>query len=165
MKTLRTIITSVMIATCCFMPAARLTANADAEKGQIIVSEEVEYFADGSSVTITVYEDVSAAAMRSVYSKSGSKTYTARNSSGEVIWKFIVKGTFSVNAGVSATCTNASYSTSNLASGWSLKEATAKKSGNTAVGDATFNHKTLFVVTDTKSCHVVLSCDANGNLT
>lgn len=33
-----------------------------------------------------------------------------------------------------------------------------------SIGDGTFEHKVLFIVTETKSCHVVLTCDVNGNL-
>ena len=130
-----------------------------------IISETVKYYADGSSVVITVAERVTKVADRATaYSKSGSKTYTMCNSGGDVLWKFTVHGTFSVNAGVSATCTNTSYSTSNIASGWSLKSGSSYASSNKAIGDGTFEHKVLFIVTETKSCHVVLTCDVNGNL-
>ena len=130
-----------------------------------IISETVEYYPDGSSAVITVAERIYEIGERATsYTKTGSKTYTARNSSGDVLWKFTVHGTFSVNSGVSATCTSTSYSTSNIASGWSLKSGSSYASSNKAIGDGTFEHKVLFIVTETKSCHVVLTCDANGNL-
>lgn len=146
-----------------------ISINADVssvdKSNERIISETVEYYADGSSAVITIAEKVTKVSDRAtVYTKSGSKTYTMCNSSGNVLWKFTVHGTFSVNAGVSATCTNTSYSTSNIASGWSLKSGSSYASGNKAIGDGTFEHKVLFIVTETKSCHVVLTCDVNGNL-
>ena len=119
----------------------------------------------GSSAIITVSESVDlVSSCAAAYAKSGTKTYRMRNKDGEILWKFIVSGTFTVNPGVSATCTKTSYSKSDLASGWDLKSGSSYASGNQAIGDGTFQHKTLFIVTDTKSCHVVLSCDKNGNL-
>lgn len=165
MKKFISIILSVIIlgSVCSFVTSAvAVDTNQSDNK---VISETVEYYSDGSSVVITVAESVNTIMTRATtYSKSGSKTYTMRNSNGDVLWKFIVNGTFSVNSGVSASCTSASYSTSSLASGWSLKSGSSSRSGNQAIGDGTFQHKTLFIVTDTKSCHVVLNCDANGNL-
>ena len=159
MKKVLALILSVVTVACLM----GISANA-ASYEEKIVSERTEYFSDGSSVVITVTEKITPATRAAAYSKSGSKTYTSKNSSGEILWKFTLKGTFSVNSGVSATCTSTSYSKSNLADGWSLKSGSSYASGNQAIGDGTFQHKTLFVVTDTKSCHVVLKCDANGNL-
>ncbi len=130
---------------------------------QQVVSEKIEWLDDGSCFVITVTQTASPAVKGGTYTKSGSKTYTYKED-GNVKWKFTVHGTFSVNSGVSATCTAASYSVSDLASGWSLKTASTSRSGNTAVGDATFQYKVLLIVTKTKSCHVVLTCDSNGNL-
>lgn len=130
-----------------------------------IISQETEYFSDGTSMTITISEEeISSLPRATTYTKSGTKSYTLKNSDGDVLWTFTVKGTFSVNSGVSATCTGTSYSTSNLASGWELDSASTYASSNKAIGDATFKHKTLFITTDTKSCHVTLTCDENGNL-
>ncbi len=135
------------------------------QSNSVIVSESIEYYPDGSSAIITVSESVDlVSSYAAAYAKSGTKTYRMRNKDGEILWKFIVSGTFTVNPGVSATCTKTSYSKSDLASGWDLKSGSSYASGNQAIGDGTFQHKTLFIVTDTKSCHVVLSCDKNGNL-
>lgn len=165
MKKFISIILSIMIVGNICSIATNASTGVINQESQKIISETVEYFDDGSSIVITVAESANTIITRAnAYSKSGSKTYTAKNSSGEILWKFIVNGTFSVNTGVSATCISTSYSKSNLASGWSLKTGSSYASGSQAIGDGTFQHKTLFVVTDTKSCHVVLNCDANGNL-
>ena len=153
-----------VLSSLCSIPINADVSSVD-KSNERIISETVEYYADGSSAVITIAEKVTKVSDRATaYSKSGSKTYTMCNSSGNVLWKFTVHGTFSVNTGVSATCTNTSYSTSNIASGWSLKSGSSYASGNKAIGDGTFEHKVLFIVTETKSCHVVLTCDVNGNL-
>ncbi|MBQ8558684.1 MAG: hypothetical protein IJ439_01675 [Tyzzerella sp.] len=153
------IIANSLLLTANAAPVNTLTDNFE------VISENIEYLSDGTSVTITVLEEKDALPTRATsYTKSGAKNYTAKDSNGNILWTFTVKGTFTVNSGVSATCTSTSYSTSNLSSGWELDSASTYASSNTAVGDATFKHKTLFITTDTKSCHVVLTCDANGNL-
>ena len=158
------VLTIFVLSSLCSISINATSLNIDGAN-ETIVSKTVEYFDDGNSVIITIAERVAKVADRATaYSKSGSKTYTMCNSSGNVLWKFTVHGTFSVNAGVSATCTKTSYSTSNIASGWSLKTGSSYASGNKAIGDGTFEHKVLFIVTETKSCHVVLTCDVNGNL-
>ena len=163
---MKKILIAVLLLTMLF--AFPISANAQTVLSQPtetkIISETTEYLEDGTSITITVCEEDITPETRTVYTKSGSKTYTYKNSSGSVLWKFTVKGNFTVNSGVSATCTSTSYSTSNIASGWSLKTASTYASGNKAIGDATFEHKVLFIVTETRSCHVVLTCDVNGNL-
>ncbi len=143
--------------------ASAQTVSFEAQKIKII-SETTEYFADGTSITTTIWEESSTPLRAMNYTKTGNKSISGKDSSGNILFTFTVKGTFSVNAGVSATCTATSYSTSNLASGWSLKTASTYASSNQAIGDATFEHKVLFIVTETRNCHVVLTCDVNGNL-
>lgn len=140
-------------------------AEAAAEQPSRVIKETVSYFEDGSSVVITVSETLrSAVPYAGEYKVSGAKEFACRDNSGKILWKFTLHGTFLVNPGVSAVCTETSYAASDLASGWSLKSGSSYASGNQAIGDGTFQHKTLFIVTDTKSCHVVLTCDNNGNL-
>lgn len=163
-KVISIMVAIVVLSSICSLYTAAATPSID-KANERIISETVEYYPDGSSAVITVAEEIYEIGERATsYTKTGSKTYTARNSSGDVLWKFTVHGTFSVNSGVSATCTSTSYSTSNIASGWSLKSGSSYASSNKAIGDGTFEHKVLFIVTETKSCHVVLTCDANGNL-
>lgn len=140
-----------------------ITAGAKAAE-QVLVRETMEYFEDGSYATISVYEENALMAYADTYTKSGSKTYTLRDKNGAVQWTFTLKGTFQVNTGVSSTCTAASYTHTIKDSSWSLKSASATKSGNKAIGDATFQSKVLFIVTNTKSCHLELSCDKYGTL-
>lgn len=83
--------------------------------GDKIIRETTEYYGGGSSLTVTITE--SCPLTRATYSKSGQKTYTYKNADNKTQWRFTVKGTFSVNSRVSASCTAASYSTSNIANG------------------------------------------------
>ena len=165
MKKIISIVLAIVVLSSLYSISINAATPSIDKPNERIISETVEYYADGSSAVIIIAEEATEIGDRATaYTKSGSKTYTMRNSSGDVLWKFTVHGTFSVNAGVSATCTNTSYSTSNIASGWSLKSGSSYASSNKAIGDGTFEHKVLFIVTETKSCHVVLTCDVTGNL-
>lgn len=140
-------------------------ANAQvAENEEQIVSETVETLEDGYYVKTIIAEEIPAMAPRATTTKSGSKAFVLYNNSDEELARFTLKGTFSVNAGVSATCTASSYTTSISNNSWSVKSASATKSGNQAIGDVTFVKKVLFITTSTKEAHVVLTCDKNGNL-
>ena len=130
-----------------------------------IVSETVEVFPDGSKIVTIVREDISSVLpMATSYNKSGNKSITGYNSNGEAAWTFTLNGTFHVETGVSATCIDASYSSSILKSGWSLKSGSASSSGNSAFGSGTFVRKTLGITVETRDVSLTLSCDANGNL-
>lgn len=147
------------------IPDASLTSYAkyDERINEKIVSESTEYFKDGSSMTITVIEEVPIT-RGTPYSKSGSKRCVMTNKSGSEICSFTVHGTFSINPGISSACTNASYSISITESGWENESASASCSGNQAIGDATFIKKLLSITVDSKSCHVTLTCDDEGTL-
>ena len=141
-----------------------VSARFDVSYDEVVVSRTVEYLEDGSCVEITVAEEVSDAVTYATTTKSGSKTYTYKDSDGAVLWKFTLKGTFSINSGVSSTCTAASYTTSNIASGWSLESASTSKSGAKAKADFVFIKKVLFITTKTIEESLTLTCDKNGNL-
>lgn len=139
------------------------TLSSYARGNDKIISETIQYFEDGSSMTITVIEE-SPIMRGTIYSKSGSKKCVMTNKSGSEICSFTVHGTFSVNPGVSSSCTAASYSISITESAWENDSASAYCSGNQAIGDATFIKKLLSITIDSESCHVVLTCDSEGNL-
>ncbi len=131
---------------------------------EIIISETTEYFEDGSSITTTITQFLNENQTRATKTVSGSKTKTAKNSSGDVLYKFKVTGTFSVNEGVSATCTAVSCSASDFASGWSLDSSTTSKSGNTANATGNFKYKVLGITTRNQQTQASLSCNVNGVL-
>ena len=141
-----------------------LGITAYAQSPEVVISETTEYFEDGSSVTTTVTQLETNYLTRATKSITGSKTKTVKNSDGDVLYKFKVTGTFTVNEGVSSTCTAVSCSTSNLASGWSLDSSTTSKSGNKASATGIFKYTVLFITTITKETNISLSCDKNGVL-
>lgn len=143
-----------------------LSARAEADNiaYEKIISETTEYFEDGSSVTIIVTEELTAPTRTSAYSKSGSKYYVFLSEDKVELWRFTIHGTFTVNPGINATCTEDSYSIDISDDAWHNESASTYHSGNQAIGDAAFVKKLLFIPVDTINCNVILSCDNNGNL-
>ncbi len=151
-----------------FMLCMTLSANglsADAPISEIIVSQTTEYLDDGSVLTVTITEEISDVMLLSdTYVRSGTKTYTLKDADGNEQWWFKLRGQYNVTTGVSAVCTVSSYTHSIMETRWSLDSASTSKSGNKAMGEATFKKKTLFIVTETKDISLTLTCDTNGNL-
>ena len=139
-------------------------AQANIETNETVISKNMQYFDDGSFVIITLTEDTTASAHATTYSKSGSKHYVFYNEEKVELWRFTVHGTFSINPGISSTCTADSYSVNISDKSWQNESASSYKSGNQSVGDATFIQKYLFITIKVQDCHVTLSCDSNGNL-
>lgn len=139
-------------------------AETDAAAQEKIIYETTEYFEDGSSVTIIVTEESTTLARTSSYSKSGSKHYIFFDKDKVELWRFSVHGTFTVNPGLSSTCTEDSSSISISDDAWQTESSSTYHSGNQAIGNAVFIKKLLFITIDTQNCNVVLTCDSNGNL-
>ncbi len=130
---------------------------------EILISREVHEFPDGSSCLITVTQVLREEdGSRSIV--TGSKTYSLRNEDGDVLWTFTIHGTFLVNVGVSAACSSAYYTYEIVDDDWSFVSGTASRNGNQAVGHGEFNRKFLFIVVETKTCDVTLTCSINGAL-
>lgn len=165
MKKLFTFLLTAVLALTAALPGSLSTAAAaDKVLPAETVRETVEYFEDGSYAIVIVTEESAPMTRATTYKKTGSKSYTLLNNAGEELWRFTVTGVFTVNEGVSATCTSATYSISITDTAWSNQSASAYASGSQAIGDATFIRKLLGITVETKSCHVVLTCDAYGNL-
>lgn len=158
-------IISIVLITVLLLCTVSISVSATTQR-EVVVSENTEYFEDGSSITTTITQIVSnsknlARATRNV---TGSKTKTVKNSSGDVLFKFKITGTFTVNEGVSATCTAVSCSASDLASGWSLDSYSTSKSGNTATATGNFKHKVLGITNVTQQVTNTLTCSTTGTL-
>lgn len=124
-----------------------------------IVGEDIEYLADGSYfITRIVSVDSRAAS-----TKSGAKVKTYYDSEGTKLFTLKVHGTFRYD-GSTVTCIDASYTYEIFDSAWSLKSATASKSGATATASGTFVKKILGITMNTKTLTPTLTCDKNGNL-
>ena len=80
------------------------------------------------------------------------------------MYTFTVKGVFSVDEGVAATCMSSSYSTNIVDGDWSCASASATKSGNQAIANGTFKMKLAGITIETDNVRVVLTCDDLGNL-
>ena len=159
MKKLLSVILTVVLLFTAFSIFTVLAEN------EVVVSREIIYNPDGSYTEIVVTEKINnIMPCAETYTKSGTKNGHRYDENGKLKYTFTVHGTFTVRAGVSATCTNASYSTSNIASGWSLDSASTGKSANKAIGNATFKYKVLLITSKTEDISVTLSCDGNGNL-
>ena len=131
----------------------------------IIVSITTEYLSDGSYIEIVLTQDITdVQTYGASQTISGNKSMTHKNSNGEVLWKFTLKGTFIYNPGSYANCVDSSYTTSNIASGWSLDSASTRESSNKAIADFVFIHKILFVTTDEIAESLTLTCSADGKL-
>ena len=161
-------LTSIFLAITILISILSFNASAanynDANKTEKIISEITEYFEDGSSITTTVTQLASNDLTRATKTITGSKTKTIKDSAGDVLYKFKVTGTFTVNEGVSSTCTAVSCSASDCNYGWELDSSTTSKSGNTARAVGIFKKKTLFITTQTVETTATLTCDKNGNL-
>ena len=164
MKKLISIILILSFLLCLFSFNVSAATCESLAKNEIVISETTEYFEDGSSVTTTVTQFINQNTSRATKTVSGSKTATVKNTDGDVLYKFKVTGTFSVNEGVSATCTAVSCSASNLASGWSLDSYSTSKSGNKASATGIFKYKVLGITTKTRETSVSISCSVNGTL-
>lgn len=143
-----------------------LTAHAEmtpAIPNYPITSVTYDYNEDGSYLEVITAVEPSLVSATGPYTRYASKSYNLCNSDGDILWTFYVFGTFTVNPGVSATCTSTSYSTNIISDSWQLDSASTRSSGNQAIGDATFIRKLLFVTVETRTAHVVLFCDVNGN--
>lgn len=170
-KKLKKLIASMLIAgsICVSLPlsvsAATLPNSISNESTFILVSETVEYLADGSYITTRIYESPNVVSSRAAtYEKSGEKLVTYNNSDGKMVWKYLLSATFVVNPGVSATC-KACYGTpSVLDSSWSVASNVPSGSGNKATGKITMQRKVLGTVVQTVSKTITITCDANGKL-
>ena len=144
---------------CCPVNAA----EADGATNEVLVSETVEVLPDGTVITISVYE-TPVQTRASSYHKSGKKTYTGWDSSGNKLWTLTVHGGFTVNEGVSATCAAATRSYGIYNDAWHYVTSSAYASGSSAIADGEFCKKALGITVETKTAHVVLTCDKYGNL-
>ena len=147
--------------------ASLLAAPANAEEiadNRDIVGS-LQTFEDGSYIIIGVPK-ISIIPMARSNSVSFSAEMPARfiNSSNEIEWEYFLTATFSYVYGVSATCTNASYSYTIYDDSWKFSDGSTSRSGATAYGYGTFKNKFLFVTTKTVEIDLSMTCDVYGNL-
>ena len=164
MRRLRSII-SIMLAIliCSIAGFSTQASSVNSTENQVLVSETVEYYTDGSALIISVYEE-NLQSRSNLYDKVGKKTYEYRNADGNINWTFSVRGEFRVIEGASVTCTSASCSAEIIDQAWTCVSKYASTSGNQAIAHGEFQRKLLGVVISARAADVTLSCDPYGNL-
>lgn len=138
-------------------------AAAQSQPQMILVSQTEEFLSDGTRVVISIWEEP-VIARGAIFSKAGSKTATGYNDLNQAIFTFTVSGTFTVNAGVSASCINATWSHNIYYSGWSLDSASASAYANKAIGNAIFKYNSATGDSFTRSISNTLTCNEYGEL-
>lgn len=117
----------------------------------------IEYLENGDYIETIITEYESNAR---VATKSGSKTKNYKNSAGDIMWSVTVHGTFTYN-GSTSLCTSAGHSTTAPGSRWSIKSVSSRRSGYSAIADATATYSPSS--TD-YSMSVSLYCNPYGTL-
>lgn len=154
----------IFVIICFICLASSMTAYANSPEPSIINSKmesisDIFYLENGACVTRSI--PVVIYSQRG--SLTGQTTYRFRDSNGVILWTATLTGTFAYN-GSTATCTAASCETSVQQGNWHETYNHAYPSGNTAQADITMVRKVLFITVQTETAHLVLTCDANGNL-
>lgn len=144
---------SVLLCLCFLLTVIGMPAFATEQPKKLV---SVEYLEDGSYFVIEITQDMPRGRD---YSTSGTKTGTYYNSSGALIWKLTVRGSFSYNPGVSAKATSASATVAIADSSAKFVSKNAWTSGASAYGYAQVKYGSV-----TQSKTVVLTCDKYGNL-
>ena len=122
----------------------------------------IVYYPVGSYVVTTLHIEPSVSRSSN---KTASKTSTAYNPSGAKLYSLTVTGTFSINNGVSVTCTSVSYSKSIFHSLWSLTSAsTSRNNSSTTKASATATGYFKSTIGETQSLSPTVYCDKNGNI-
>lgn len=153
MKKIYTLIACLII-TIMFSPTI---AQANVKESATNIEQEIIYVDGQYTITITtIIEHENLSVFATTSSKNVSKVYKIENIFGSTVATYTLYGKFTYD-GTTATCTNATYSTSTDSSLWSFESATAYKSGAKAIGS--FTAKTfLQTVSDTIS----ISCSKTG---
>lgn len=152
------------------LPVGRCPVSAESQSATVSNATDntitwTETTPEGYTLVHTITQDTIPTDTQSRATKtvSGSKTTTVKDGS-TTLYTLSVHATFSVNVGVSATCTGCSYTYSIKNSSWHFDSATATKSGNTATATGTFHKEVLFITTQTRTTTARIACDKNGNL-
>ena len=161
MKKLFIILLFVLLPFCFY---SKVSFNAlEVSNDLILVSENIEYFNDGSYIITKVHESLPVLNRDGTYTKAGSNEQTYYD--GDTLsWKYTLTGYFTINPGVSCVCYNSTYSTDIYSNYWSFHDPYNYYSANTAYGEGTFKKRILFITISTIDINLSVSCDAYGNI-
>ena len=126
-----------------------------------IISTEIIPQANGGVLEITLTQD--PVSTRAAQTKSGTKTVSKKNASGQVMWSASLKGTFTYD-GKKATCTSSSITVNIRATSWKLSSKSAGKTGNKATGKVVMKQYYQGHATHTETQSITLSCSPSGAL-
>lgn len=134
--------------------------NAESEVNTTII-----YFDNGDYLETTIISTLQSSNTEVILSntKSGTKTSTYRNSSGDALWSVSVTGTFTYT-GQSCTCTAVSGTGTSYSSYWKVSNVTTSKSGNTATAKATGKKYLYGIQMQSHDVSVTLTCSNSGVL-
>lgn len=120
---------------------------------------EIVYFEDGSYMTIEIISLMSRASEQ----VSGVKQYTHYGDNGAALWRAVLRGNF-LCTGTNATCTHSACDVTIYDTSWYTVSKSPAMLGNKASCDLTMGRKVLGVTVSKVPISMVLTCDANGNL-
>jgi len=146
-------IVSVIMLFCLLLASNPVTVQASEN------SSETVYFEDGSYMTTEIFYVRSRASDQI----SGTKQRTYYGNEGVVSWTAILRGTFRYT-GTTATCTYSTCDVTIYDSAWYTISKSPAMLGNKATCELTMGRKVLGVTVSRVPVSMVLTCDANGNL-
>ena len=145
----------VMILSCCAM-----AVSADSPE-EHVVKTEVTYFEDGSYVVTEIVEYVDNSSSRATtQTKTGKKTESAYNITGNLLYSLTVHGTFNYD-GSSAEAIASYYTPAISNSNWDFDSGSCTRSGASVTATATFVYLSFVM---TKTMTVTLTCSPTGVL-
>ena len=162
MKKILAIILTSFILTFTAIPAVYAENTANNAMATYDTNSTIEYFEDGSYMVTTIKQ--SPTARSTTYTKVGEKIVDYYDSDNNLQWTYKLIGTFNVVEGISAVCTESTYSSEIYKSGWSLTAHNNYTSNNIAYGTATYKKKVLFITTHTQDINGSIGCDIYGNV-
>lgn len=162
MKKILAIILTSLILTFTAIPAVYAENTANTAMATYETHSTIEYFEDGSYLVTTIKQ--SPAARSTTYTKVGEKIVDYYDSDNNLQWTYKLIGTFNVVEGISAVCTESTYSSEIYKNGWSLTAHNNYTSNNIAYGTATYKKKVLFITTHTQDINGSIGCDIYGNV-
>lgn len=121
---------------------------------------EIIYLEGGYYIIYTIEESFFA---RTTNTKSGTKTIKIYDNNDVKCADATITGTFTYT-GSSSTCTNASINYNIYVDNWKMKEATASKTDNKAIGNIIAKRYLLGIPVQTVDETITLTCSANGTL-
>lgn len=128
-------------------------------------NKEIIYYEDGSYIIISIFEEETLPLQaRTPSTKTATKHVIKYDKDDVTLWEYILEGTFSIEIGRSAVCTNASYTVDIYKDSWKFSDGDAYTLNNIGYGVGTFKKKLLGVTIQTVEIDLSISSDIYGNI-